>query len=330
MGVVEVAEHVKGQPWTEAQVRAEAAKYGSRSELYRGANSAYDTAKRMGILDDIFPSSYTAWDLEKLKVEAARFGTKKAFKSGCVAGAGYAYSHGLMRALFPDARPYRRWDDASVRLESLKFSTKKAFKNGCEPAYNLAVKLRIIDDLFENQLTTWTEELVRSEAEKYSTKFEFQKGCQPAYFWARKNGILEDLGFVPGPSTFVFDRPSLLYVVDTVLTDGSNGLMFGITNRDNPNERYLKLDRSLMTNRIAYRFPTGRDAHNTESRLKREFKDHHITAGLSPFKGSIGAKGAMGCKEKKGTSGEILYATAGRENLEAIIRGAAQGEPFAW
>lgn len=325
-------EHIRGTSWTEAQIRAEAVKYDSRSEFYRGAYSAYETAKRLGILDEISRSSYEAWDLEKLKVEASKFGTKDAFRRGCASGHSYAYKHGFIKTLFPDARPYRRWDDVSVRLEARKYHSKKAFKNGCESAYQWAIKHKIINELFENQLVSWTEDLVRLEAQNYNTKFEFQKGCQVAYNYAKRNNILNDLGFRPGKSTFQFSLPSLLYVVDTILTDGSEGIMFGITNRDNPNERYLKTDRSLMSNRIAYRFSAGRDAHTMEFCLKRKFREYHIKQGLSPFKGSPGPKGVMGCKEKKGTTGEILYATAGRENLEKFIaeNHPERCESFAW
>lgn len=330
--MIEALEHVRGTRWTEAQVRAEAKKYKSRSELYRGANSAYDTARRIGILDDIFPSAYTDWDLEKLKVEASKFGTKEAFRHGCASGHSYAHKHGFIKILFPNARPYRRWNEDEVRLEARKYHSKKAFKNGCEPAYQWSIKHEIIDELFANQLTTWTDELVRVEAKKYRTKFEFQKGCQAAYNYAKRNNMLKDMVFQPGKSTFLFSLPSLLYVVDTVLTDGSKGIMFGITNRDNPCERYLKTDRSLMSNRVAYKFSTGREAHAMESCLKREFREYHIKQGLSPFKGSPGPKGKMGCKEKKGTTGEILYATAGRENLANFIKEKCPdcGAPFIW
>ena len=316
--------------WTEELIREEASKYESRAAFCVGSNGAYSRARKLGLLDELGVGARKEWNLEKLKQEVVKYQTKTEFRSQCSAGACYAQRHGLMETLFPSAYVRSNWDDTSVRLEASKYPSKKAFKAYCSPAYGWALRHKIIDELFENQLVTWTEELVRLEAKKYNTKFEFQKGTQPAYRWAKKNGILNDLGFKPGASTFLFERPSLLYIVDTVLTDGVEGIMFGITNRENPIDRYRKVDLSQMTNRYAYKFPTGADAYAVESRLKREFKDHHITAGLSPFKGSVGVKGGMGCKEKKGTTGEILYATAGRVNLDVIVRASACGEPFVW
>lgn len=292
--------------WDENSVRLEAAKYTSRSDFAKGCASAYDVGRKLGIIKDLFSVNFHQWDEEKVRLEASKYTRIVDFAKGSVQAYNLARRYGIIGELFTKQRI--TWTEDNVRLEASKYKSKKEFMDSCESAYKWAHRHRILDDLFENQLTQWDEERVRLTAKQFSSKSEFKQSEAGAYQFARKNGILEDLGFTNKAYTFSSTSPATLYLVDTVLNDGALALMFGITNRRHPKGRYNAVDISKMSNRIAYRFPTGAHARTAESNLITKFTAHRIKRGTSPF------------EEKTGGSGEIIYSTACREVVESFIK----------
>lgn len=292
--------------WTHEKILIEAAKYKSRTEFLAEMPLVFREAERENLLDEAFGIlNQVKWTHELVTIRAHSYSNPRTFSKDCHGGYMYAQRNSMLPGLFPNMR--NKWTVETITEESKKYASKKEMKTYSESAYNAAHRLGIIDDLFSNMLRKWDEQSAREEADKYKTKFEFQIGCQPAYFYARSNGLLETFNFTPGLSTFSLTKPAYLYVVDTLLTDSSPAIMFGITNRKNPKYRYLQPDLKLMTNRVAYHFETGRKAFNTERFLIEEFSDFRIAKGLSPF------------SEKTGTRGEIIYAEAGRQSVEDTL-----------
>lgn len=183
--------------WTEARVREEAAKYGSKAEFVRGCNSAYNAARRLGIIDDLFENQYHCyWTEARVREEAAKHSTKTEFVRWCNSAYNAARRLGLIDDLFENQRIQRcSWDEEVVRAEAAKYGTKAEFKRGCQSAYGAARRLGIIDNLGFSTHRSWDEAAVRAEAAKYSTKKEFVRGCESAYRVAHRLGIIDDLGF---------------------------------------------------------------------------------------------------------------------------------------
>ena len=304
--------------WTEERVRAEASKYSTKVDFMRGSSGAYDWCKRNDMLDVLFTNQRTYWTEELIRAEAMKYTSKRSFKLGCISAYAAALRMGMGDTFF-DNRTIT-WDEPKVRLVAKDFVSRSAFKKSFGGAYREAQRLGIIDDLFDRVQSVWTHESVRNEAAKFVSRTEFHVQSSGAYEYALKHGLLDDLGYAHTQFTFSNAYPANLYIVNTLLTDGSPAIMFGVTNKHRPNKRYNKVDTDKMSARVAYRFPTGKEARAVESSLKAHFADHHITTGLSPF------------DEKKGTTGEILYATAGRENIEKFIMEKHPDgcESFAW
>lgn len=91
----------------------------------------------------------------------------------------------------------KRWTIDDLKEESKKYTSKSEFKKHNSSAYNTSLKLKILDDLYEDIRIQWNEDKVRKEASKYKSKSEFKANCSSAYVWARKNNIVNNLGFTP-------------------------------------------------------------------------------------------------------------------------------------
>ena len=86
----------------------------------------------------------------------------------------------------------KKWDEDTIRKCASKYKTKVEFLNGDNGAYQAAVRLGIIDKLFENIYNSWSYEIIKEHASKYKTKNEFRNNDTLAYDAARKRGILND------------------------------------------------------------------------------------------------------------------------------------------
>jgi flagellar biosynthesis/type III secretory pathway protein FliH len=95
------------QRWTLKTVQVEAAKYRSRTEFRKGSNSAYKAAQKKGWLNQLDLSTfvrkkaYSRWPPEAIQAEAAKYGSRSAFREGSYDGYQAAYKKGLLDELFP-------------------------------------------------------------------------------------------------------------------------------------------------------------------------------------------------------------------------------------
>lgn len=135
-------------PWTEATVRAEAAKYSSKKDFERGSPRAYEHAqKRLKIINELFDNQRSVWNLETLMAEAA------------------------------------------------KYPGKIEFKRANNPAYKAALRLGVIAKLgFVDKQVTWTEPMVRDAAKGYKNLIDLLRNNNKLYAAARRFGINGDLG----------------------------------------------------------------------------------------------------------------------------------------
>ena len=83
----------------------------------------------------------------------------------------------------------KKWDECSVRKCASKYKTKGEFLNGDYGAYQAALKIGIMDELFDNVYNKWSYEIIKEHASKYKTKNEFRNNDPLAYDAARKNHL---------------------------------------------------------------------------------------------------------------------------------------------
>lgn len=65
--------------WTEETIRAEAKKYNTRGEFYKGNAAAYNAAIRLHLLDQLLPRC--KWTRERVAEEIAKYSTYNEFRN---------------------------------------------------------------------------------------------------------------------------------------------------------------------------------------------------------------------------------------------------------
>ena len=134
--------------------KAEAKKYNSRREFYKGNGSAYNVARKNGWLDNYTwfkeKQKHNYWNnYNNNKTEAQKYNSRSEFAKGCQSAYNVACKNG--------------W------LDNYTWLKEKKQPNGYWNNY-------------ENN---------KAEAKKYNSRREFYKGCSGAYHVARQNGWLE-------------------------------------------------------------------------------------------------------------------------------------------
>jgi hypothetical protein len=152
--------------WTKTLLEVETNKYKTRTDFYKNNGGAYNAARRLNILDDLF----------KNHINNGRIGNQKEFKY---------------------------WTKEKCQDIANKCQTRKEFRENLG-AYNAARRLNILDDLFKNHInqgrTTdqkisgyWTKEKLQEESNKYLIRNDFRKNDINAYSRAKSKKILDDL-----------------------------------------------------------------------------------------------------------------------------------------
>ena len=97
--------------WTETAIREEAAKYSSKAEFFRSCQSAYQSARGLGLLDELFENQYRYWDEQSIREEAAKYSSRVEFVRGRESAYDAARTRfpGLLDELFPE-NDYRYTD----------------------------------------------------------------------------------------------------------------------------------------------------------------------------------------------------------------------------
>ena len=94
------------------------------------------------------------------------------------------------------------WTKPKIQNLAKQFKTRMEFKNAAYSAYSAALKYKILDDLFKDDINQGyiyrkkrhlSDEELRIEADKYNTRSEFKEKDPGAYQKAKKNNILNDI-----------------------------------------------------------------------------------------------------------------------------------------
>ena len=180
--------------WTEAAIRAEAAKYSSKVEFRRSNGSAHNATRRFpGLIDELFENQRRSWDEQSIRAEAAKYSRRVEFFQCSHSAYAAARRLNLIDELFDNK--YHSWDEQSIRAEAAKYSSKVEFFESSHSAYVITLRRfpGLLDELFDNQQQSWDEQSIRAEAAKYSSKKDFDRGNTGAYRAAHRLGIIDEL-----------------------------------------------------------------------------------------------------------------------------------------
>lgn len=139
----------------------ESKKYNNRTDFRRKSHGAYESAKKMGLLDEMVwlschnrkPRGY--WKVkENVMNEAKKYKTKAEFAKNNQSAFISAYKCGYIDEMYwlvtQKQHKKKYWNYSTIEKEALKYKTKSEFKKKSPSAYNHALKLGIIDDFFLN------------------------------------------------------------------------------------------------------------------------------------------------------------------------------------
>ena len=194
--------------WTDANIRAEALKYLTRTDFQNGSRGAQKAAVKRGktYLDDV--CSHMAmvrkpWTNEELEKEAMFYSRRVDFQNGnenayqAALKRGKEFLDRICSHMAPSAT--EAWTDEEIRLEAKKYSTRSEFakesRGSWQAAWNRGAEYyeEICSHMPLPSNLAWTKEELTEEAKKYSTRGEFTEKSAGAYQAAARDLIFLDL-----------------------------------------------------------------------------------------------------------------------------------------
>lgn len=142
-------EKKKKPKWDKESIRQIAKAFSSRSEFAAKNKPAYEAARLLRMLPELFRLRLKQWDDQLVRQESTKYTTRTEFAKGSAAAYNAARRLKIIDQLYPSL--LKSWTEDEVRKLAKTCSSKKDLKRVCATAYNAALRLNIIDDLFENQ-----------------------------------------------------------------------------------------------------------------------------------------------------------------------------------
>lgn len=209
-----------------------------------------------------------------------------------------------LRRTRPNYSPFRKtykglgepWSLELLLKEVAKHKSRAEFARDSPGAYNAFIKLHpeTLSGIFpkREKAKKLTLADVVEEAKKYDRRVDFQNGSMRHYNEALRLGIMNSLGFGPPRGGFNRTIPGSFYLAELKLNNGSCGVVLGITGRE-VSKRFLKYEKAVMWNRLAFRFDVGQTALDIEKEMKRRLATYAVKEGLSPLCGKPGTDGEI-------------------------------------
>ncbi len=153
--------------------------------------------------------------LAKAKELAKNYKNPRQFSLDHYALWGFLRSYGFVDQVFPKRAKYQplsRWDETSIPIEASKYSNRTEFRLGNQLAYNRALELKLLDDLFPKRKEQEKKYNLNSSI-KLANDFdgprsEFFKKHPTAYYILRDNDLLDR--YIPKKSNKKNDEDELL------------------------------------------------------------------------------------------------------------------------
>lgn len=201
-------EKPKGYWKSKENCKAEALNHKTITDFQNFASAAYQSARKMGILDDITghmikqkPKGY--WTKGNCAIEAQKYKTKSEF----AAKAPVAYATAQRRGWLEDIcqhmkspkKPHGYWSKEACQAESLRYSTRSEFQKGSPGVYSTAQRRGWIDEICAHMGPKrkprgfWTKSNCSTEAKAFSTMAELKKNSRGAFNAIQQNGWGKEL-----------------------------------------------------------------------------------------------------------------------------------------
>ncbi|MBQ0141600.1 MAG: hypothetical protein KBT06_02155 [Prevotellaceae bacterium] len=225
--------------WTEEKCFDAAKEYSTRGDFKKGNQSAYDSARKNGWLDQytwfeparkqVTPGH---WTYARCFEEARKYSTKADFTKFSYGAKQVAVRKGWIKDYTWFIPPFR-WTEELCIEEARKYTSKLTFLKGNAGAYKYASRKKMFDKFswfIEEKKPNgyWTEERCYEEAIKYESKKDFVRGCPAAHSAAVRHGWLETyewfgnerfdiLGRIDCVYAYVFEEFKTAYIGRTLM-----------------------------------------------------------------------------------------------------------------
>ena len=187
-------------------VKKEAEKYSTPTEMYKKNGPAYRSALRNKWIDDFFPLKNkqqggppNVWFEDNTRELASKYRTISDFSKHERGAYLAAVRNKWIDDFFPinkrHSRPHNYWNDkGNLKKEADKYSSPFDMEKNNKTAYRAAIRNKWIDDFFPNKIRSrkWTKEEASDVSKEYINRSHFHIGNTSAYNAAYKNGWLDD------------------------------------------------------------------------------------------------------------------------------------------
>ena len=277
--------------WTPDTALQEAKKFQSRVEFRKKSGGAYAyTLLNKICLDHLWPLKVTRTPDEILQSAIATCNYKDEFNARFPHLVRIAQRRNLLAQLPP--RP-----DLTIKEAEAKAAMCSSISNLAKADF---VAFRVLKAAGSPALEQIRVKEYRVDVNKalevaatFETLKDFRETRPDLHTILAKQGLVQGLSLKRGISAFNIETSGFLYAAGLRLSNSTDGILFGITNR-HPSVRYRVWEQSLMWGGLALHFAQGVEVTRIELELRRRFKGYRVSDGLSPL------------QTKKGTTGEIL------------------------
>lgn len=277
--------------WNEQSALTEAAKYPTRTEFRRKSGGAYAYTLANGLcLDHLWPLKVERTPDEVLDAAALTCQYRDEFHARFPELVKAARNRGVL-ALIPP-RPDVTLTEAEKKAE--KFQSITSLLRADFAAFRVlkAANSPALERIKAKEYRVDVDRALEVAA-SFETLKEFREARSDLHAILAKRGLVQSLNLKRSKSAFNPETSGFLYVSNIRLSNSTDGILFGITNR-HPSARYKVWEQGLMWDGLALHFAEGAEAAAVELELRRRFTDFKVCEGLSPL------------QSKKGTAGEIL------------------------
>lgn len=182
----------------------ESKKYSSKSEFQKSNNSAYQSARKNGWLDEMTwlsrPKAHNfKWTKEMVFEESRKYSSRNEFNKKNVSAYQVANKNNWLCEMVWLKTLKKKWDKKEILEESKKYSSRGEYQKENSIQYQYALKHKWLDDMvwLQNKIKPkgfWKEDAnIIAESKKYTTKSEFIKQSRHVYDLARKRGLLKNM-----------------------------------------------------------------------------------------------------------------------------------------
>lgn len=196
--------------WDLETLKADAANYSTRSEWLKGNRKAYNAAYRQKWLslccghmreprkdveacDNGEPPTYRRWTVPEIKLDAAKYSTRKEWFNESRSAYEAAKRNGIFEECCAAMIPRFTWSVESLMLDAAKYSRRCDWKKHSGAAFEAAKRAKCVKECCSHmeKPTRWTIEGIREEASCYSSRAEWVKYGKASYEAARRANFLE-------------------------------------------------------------------------------------------------------------------------------------------